>query len=478
MQATIIINAEYEKLIPPPTDEDYQGLYESIKEEGLKIPIVVNENNVILDGHHRYKICKELGKEIRTVEYRFLTPEDELNFVIDSNIERRHLTTFARCQFAYSLKPIYEKQVEEGRREKISKYRKGDGDGIPSQSQQEDAKTRTKIAKKAKVNKETYSLAEFILKKKFDKSDEELDQEIQDKDKTAKLFPDQLAQLRAFIRPYQNKLDDLIIKLQNEEIGIETANSHVKGWDSEIKLEITKQVPKTDIELMEEFDKNPRPYDVWNFPKLDTRFGKPYPGQIPADIVFQTLYFFTEQGNLVVDPMAGGCITGDVCKVMNRKCIMYDINPTSDDVIKHNITKGLPEEAANADLIFWDPPYYKKLEKDYDHPGSISSMNRSQYLQSFKNAALDFHAKGIKTIALLISNYRVIEDVDNRNKEETIWYSDYVNLFHDTGKWQLINEIHCPLSTEQVQPQAHIKFVKEKKIARINRTLFIFTRKQ
>lgn len=490
------INPTYEKLIPPPTDEDYQGLYDSIKEEGLKIPIAVNQDKIILDGHTRYKICKELGKEIKIIEYNFDTPEDELNFVIDANLERRHLTTWARCLFAYSLKPIYATEAEKQRRKKISDSRRADGDGIPSPSQKDDSKTRDKICKKAKVNKETYSLAEFIIKKSefkhedenenYDKPDDELDQKIQEifnefniekgrikKGETVKLFPDQLKPLRTLYRSYQKKLaNEIIHELKNQKMGIERAQSLVKGWDSEIKLKITEQIPKTDIELMAEFDKNPRPYDVWNF-KLDSRFGKPYPGQIPADIIFQTLYFYTEQGNKVVDPMAGGGVTGDVCNVMNRKCIMYDINPTSEEIIKHNIDKGLPEQAKDAELVFWDPPYYKKMAEDYDSPGSIAALSKKEYLKIFSKAAQDFHKKGIKKVALLMSDY---DDEYNNNSKDNIFLWDYINEFCNNGMWRVHRRIQCPLSTEQIRPSTIENYRKNKKLARLGRDLIIFFR--
>lgn len=476
------INPTYEKLIPPPTDEDYQGLYDSIKEEGLKIPIVVNQNNVILDGHHRYKICKELNKEIKTVEYHFDSSEEELNFVIDANIARRHLTTFARCEFAYSLKPIYEAQAKESLKEGGRKGGKSKGEmefhlRLPQ--------TRDKISNKAKINPQTYQLAEFILKKRYNKQDTELDHTIQQifnqfnidegrikEGETVKLFPDQLKTLRTFYKSYQKKLDELVHKLRNQDIGIETANSHVKGWDSEIKLKITEQVPKTDIELMAEFDKTPRPYDVWNF-KLDSRFGKPYPGQIPADIIFQTLYFFTEQGNKVVDPMAGGGVTGDVCNVMNRECIMYDINPTSDKIIKHNIDKGLPEQSKDAELVFWDPPYYKKMADDYDSPGSIAALSKKEYLKIFSKAAQDFHNKGVKKVALLMSDY---DDEYNNNSKDNIFLWDYINEFCNNGLWRVHRRIQCPLSTEQIRPSTIENYRKNKKLARLGRDLVIFFR--
>ena len=58
--------------------------------------------------------------------------------------------------------------------------------------------------------------------------------------------------------------------------------------------------------------------------------------------MFNTLYFFTKQHDLVVDQMAGGGVVGDVCKIMKRECRMYDIHPVRDDIIRHDITKAIP----------------------------------------------------------------------------------------------------------------------------------------
>ena len=72
----------------------------------------------------------------------------------------------------------------------------------------------------------------------------------------------------------------------------------------------------------------PTPYDVWSF-KHDRAFGIPHPGSIPPGIVAHTLHYFTEPGDLVVDPMAGGGTTLDVCESMGRRCLAYDIAPGS-----------------------------------------------------------------------------------------------------------------------------------------------------
>lgn len=41
---------------------------------------------------------------------------------------------------------------------------------------------------------------------------------------------------------------------------------------------------------------------------------------------------------------------------------------------------------AQAQLILWDPPYYKKMDAEYGEQ-SISRLNRSEYLAFFQRAA-------------------------------------------------------------------------------------------
>lgn len=104
-------------------------------------------------------------------------------------------------------------------------------------------------------------------------------------------------------------------------------------------------------------------YNVWNFPKADRQYGLDYPGRIPGQIVENLLYYYTNPFDTVVDPMAGGGTTIDVCKVLYRRYQAYDINPVRDDINKHDIKQGFPPKAKNCDLIFLDPPYWR-LQKD------------------------------------------------------------------------------------------------------------------
>lgn len=62
---TIRINEEHRALVDPLEEDDYQNLFTSIKEKGLWQSITINREGVLLDGHYRFKICKELDTDIR-----------------------------------------------------------------------------------------------------------------------------------------------------------------------------------------------------------------------------------------------------------------------------------------------------------------------------------------------------------------------------------------------------------------------------
>ena len=61
----IRVNQEYANLVPEMSAEDYESFKHIIKEHGLLVKIIVNQRGVILDGHHRFRACQELGIECR-----------------------------------------------------------------------------------------------------------------------------------------------------------------------------------------------------------------------------------------------------------------------------------------------------------------------------------------------------------------------------------------------------------------------------
>ena len=75
-------------LFPDMSNADFAALVEDIRAHGLKVPILVH-NGQILDGRHRYKACRQLGKPCATVERNGRDPWLEVQ---SRNLVRRHLT--------------------------------------------------------------------------------------------------------------------------------------------------------------------------------------------------------------------------------------------------------------------------------------------------------------------------------------------------------------------------------------------------
>lgn len=79
---------EYEDVMPDMSGEEFEALKQSIERDGLRHPIEVTEDGVIIDGHHRFKACEELG-----VEPEFTVVEEpSVEQAIRSNFTRRNLS--------------------------------------------------------------------------------------------------------------------------------------------------------------------------------------------------------------------------------------------------------------------------------------------------------------------------------------------------------------------------------------------------
>lgn len=103
----IKINLEYEKIVPSLTPREYDLLKSSIKESGENaIPIIVNQDNIVLDGHNRFKACQELGITPKIEVMKFPDPILEKEFIITINLNRRHLNSFQIAELGYQLEEI------------------------------------------------------------------------------------------------------------------------------------------------------------------------------------------------------------------------------------------------------------------------------------------------------------------------------------------------------------------------------------
>ena len=106
-------------MVPRPDREDYKRLKEQITAKGLdpSQPIVVNEDLILLDGHTRLQVARELGLEwVWVVTKDFEDRPAEKEFIILSNLARRHLSTIQRADLGLKLLEIEQERARERRR--------------------------------------------------------------------------------------------------------------------------------------------------------------------------------------------------------------------------------------------------------------------------------------------------------------------------------------------------------------------------
>jgi hypothetical protein len=90
---------------PTMSDIEFTALVENIRNCGQYAPITVYEDQ-ILDGWHRYRACRTLGKEPATVEFTGTT-EQAAEFAFSLNARRRHLKSGQLALLAVNLLPQF-----------------------------------------------------------------------------------------------------------------------------------------------------------------------------------------------------------------------------------------------------------------------------------------------------------------------------------------------------------------------------------
>jgi len=203
---------------------------------------------------------------------------------------------------------------------------------------------------------------------------------------------------------------------------------------------------KTDQEKFKELGWGLRTWDQWYFNECDERFGDDWPGRIPAQLVAHTLFFFTKPGDVVLDPMAGGGVVSDICLLFERKCQSFDLalRDNRPEIQRYywdpqNWTWPVTKKP---DLIFFDPPYFSKKERDYEkktnaESPSISSYTKEEYESFLEGFFLLAHrkSKAITRMAL----FRAIASKSIRHLEKSLLCIDgYLTLNKGDHLWTRI----------------------------------------
>lgn len=148
----LIINPIYANLIPKVSESEYAALKESIKTNGLWLPIITNSKGVVLDGHNRLQVCKAVGVPPRYAIRDFSNDLIEKRFVIECNLKRRQLNDFQKAELGIPLLDIEQELAEQ---------RKIAGQAISSDELK--GESRDIVAKKVGLSGTTFERSRKII---------------------------------------------------------------------------------------------------------------------------------------------------------------------------------------------------------------------------------------------------------------------------------------------------------------------------
>ena len=102
----------YSEILPPLSSDEFAALQVSIRREGVREAIVVDEDGNILDGRHRYQIDPKCKRKVLTG----LSEAEKRAFVFRRNVaERRNLSPDQRREAHAKMRKVAAELKSEGK---------------------------------------------------------------------------------------------------------------------------------------------------------------------------------------------------------------------------------------------------------------------------------------------------------------------------------------------------------------------------
>ena len=151
------IDTEFSTLIPPLNADEYSRLEQSIIDEGCRDAIIL-WNNIIIDGHNRYRICKKHNLPYKTITRDFASRQDVIIWMLQNQLSRRNLTDFQRIEIVRKSENLVKAQAV--KRQEATRFGSGGGNFATTIE-----KSRDTLGSMAGVSGKTYEHATAILDK-------------------------------------------------------------------------------------------------------------------------------------------------------------------------------------------------------------------------------------------------------------------------------------------------------------------------
>jgi ParB family chromosome partitioning protein len=386
-------------------DEVSQELLDSVKEHGIKQPILLRKRDAhyqIVAGTRRYAAVKKLGLPSIPAIIEDLDDKAAYELALTENLQRKTLSPFEEAKAFLDYVNEYKWGSITDLSRKVSKSHSYIINRLKL------VELPASISKKI-VTGEQFSVghAEELLRLGSNEKMEEMADAI----KEHGLTRDSTAEVVNLVKEHKMPINKAVetvrftekLKNRAQQISDQAKRSMVEANPEKAKRiadiadegfkNLEKRLglfPERSQKMEPKFEqlatweeRGVIPYTIWDFQYRDDYAGdKDFHGNCSPQVVEQCIWRFTTEGETVCDPMAGSGTVIDVCKRHKRNYIAYDINPTRPDIAKSD-ARHIPLGPTTVDMIFIHPPYWNLVAYTNGNENKSSDLSRASSLDAY-----------------------------------------------------------------------------------------------
>lgn len=155
------IDNEFADLIPPLLDDEFERLTQSILAEGCRDPIVIWDN-IIVDGHNRFRICTQHNIPYTTINHDFTDRDEVKLWMMNNQLARRNLNEAQRINIVRKCAPAVKAKAKERQATSTGGSEPQLVVKLPEAAQ---IRSRDELGKLAGVSGSTYERGEKVFEK-------------------------------------------------------------------------------------------------------------------------------------------------------------------------------------------------------------------------------------------------------------------------------------------------------------------------
>lgn len=132
------IDEEFQKLIPPLTDDEYRQLEENCIKEGIREAILVwdrGDDLVIVDGHNRYQIARKNGLKWHHEVMHFENREEVKAWIRRNQLGRRNVDLLTKGELLEDIEKYEAQEAKKRQSPGTNQYTKSSVENSPPTSQ-------------------------------------------------------------------------------------------------------------------------------------------------------------------------------------------------------------------------------------------------------------------------------------------------------------------------------------------------------